>query len=89
MCDPKAHGEGWLRTGISAPLPNTLASSGFAYGKMEGEIWPFWGDLWEKMEPRALRKMARISAGVFLLEIESRGCVCGGGNMGCSELSRA
>lgn len=42
---------------------------------MGGEIWPFWGDLWEKMEPAA-----RISAGVLIVEMGRER------NMGCSGL---
>lgn len=77
MCNPEAHGEGWLHAGFPAPLQNTSVSCGYAYGKMEGETWPlpaarvpFLRYLWEKMEPVSLRKKARISAGVFFVEIQ-------------------
>lgn len=77
MCNPEAHGEGWLHAGFPAPLRNTSVSCGYAYGKMEGETWPlpaarvpFLRYLWEKMEPVSLRKKARISAGVFFVEIQ-------------------
>lgn len=80
MCNPEAHGEGWLHAGFSAPLLNASVSCGYAYGKMEGETWslpaarvPFLRYLREKMEPVSLRKKARISAGVFLVEIQRGG----------------